>query len=87
MWQRTLGSGPPILLALGASSVAEAPEDGLEIISELVDREVEIPEEITPTFDLLPKEDVVTMASSSTPDTSELSHRLSSRVRELLKLH
>ena len=46
-WWRTLSSGPPTLLVLelGGSSVAEAPEESMEMLSELVDRETEIPEE------------------------------------------
>ena len=40
------------------------------MLSESVDREVEIPEN-APTFDLLPKEDVVTVASPLTQVISE----------------
>ena len=70
-WQRMLGLGLSTLLALelvGAFSAAEAPEAGMETLSELVDREIEIPKENAPTSDVLPKEDAVNSGISIDPD-------------------
>ena len=47
------------------------------MLYEQVNKEVEIPEEIALTFDLLPKEDVVTMVSLSTQVASEAEPSLS----------
>ena len=63
-WRRTLGLGLRSYLLWSSSSVAEAPEEGVEMLSESVDREVEILEESTSTFDLIPKEDVVGCCNS-----------------------
>ena len=55
-----IGSG-----ALGASSAAEALEEGKKMLFEPVDRKMEVPEENALTTDMLPKEADVTVASSS----------------------
>jgi len=75
-----IGSG-----AQGASSAAEAPEEGVKILFEPVDREREILEN-APTTEALPEEDAVTVAFPPTWLFLEPSHHLGSRGQELLKL-
>ena len=58
----------------------------METFSEPVDREMEILEENTPTTNVQPEEDAITVASSSTPIVSGIEPSLRLRGRELLKL-
>ena len=77
----SVGSG-----ARGALLVTEAPEEGVETLSETVDREREVPEENVLTTDVLLEEDVMIVTSPSIPIISGTGPSPRLEGRKLLKL-